>query len=174
MQDNLIMLDNLSIGYRGQSVLSGITLSIKRNSFTAILGANGAGKSTLLKTLLGLLPPISGQIKTMTIDGTPPVFGYVPQFNQFDPYYLLTGFEVALMGTYGRVSPGRFIPTHERVLPMNVCLLQVRMSLPTSSFLNFQAVRSSAYLLPVPWQHDRISLCLMNQPQAWITRQPMR
>ena len=114
MQKKLIMLDNLSIGYRGQSVLSGITLSIDHNSFTAILGANGAGKSTLLKTLLGLLPPISGQIKTMTIDGSPPVFGYVPQFSQFDPYYLLTGFEVALMGTYGRLSPGRFISAHEQ------------------------------------------------------------
>jgi ABC-type Mn2+/Zn2+ transport system ATPase subunit len=42
------------------------------------------------------------------------VFGYVPQSIQFDPIYLLTGFEVALMGTYGRVRPGRFVPSIER------------------------------------------------------------
>ncbi len=114
MNEGLITLDNLSIGYNGQPVLSGISVSIARASFTAILGANGSGKSTLLKTLIGLLPPVAGQIDTAPATGAPLVFGYVPQFIQFDPIYLLTGFEVALMGTYGRVRPGRFVPSIER------------------------------------------------------------
>ena len=114
MNKALITIDNLSIGYNGQSVLSGISLSIARASFTAILGANGSGKSTLLKTLLGLLPPVAGRIDTAASTGVPLVLGYVPQSNQFDPIYLLTGFDVALMGTYGRVRPGRFIPSAER------------------------------------------------------------
>ena len=114
MNDALITLDNLSIGYNGQPVLSGISLSIARDSFTAILGANGSGKSTLLKTLLGLLPPLAGRIDTAASTGAPLVFGYVPQAIQFDPIYLLTGFDVALMGTYGRVRPGRFVPSAER------------------------------------------------------------
>ena len=41
--------------------MSGISLSIARSSFTAILGANGSGKSTLLKTLLALQPAIAGK-----------------------------------------------------------------------------------------------------------------
>lgn len=110
MKDTFITLDNLGIGYGGQPVLSGISLSIARSSFTAILGANGSGKSTLLKTLLGLQPPIAGRIQF----ATPPVFGYVPQAIQFDPLYPLTGFDVALMGTYARVRPGRFVPPGER------------------------------------------------------------
>ncbi len=110
MNDALITLDNLSIGYNGQPVLSGISLSIARDTFTAILGANGSGKSTLLKTLLGLIPPLAGRIDT----DAPLVFGYVPQAIQFDPIYLLTGFDIALMGTYGRVRPGRFVPSAER------------------------------------------------------------
>jgi ABC-type Mn2+/Zn2+ transport system ATPase subunit len=114
MNDALIRLDNLSIGYNGQAVLSGISVSIARASFTAILGANGSGKSTLLKTLLGLLPPLAGRIETARRSSTPLIFGYVPQAIQFDPIYLLTGFEVALMGTYGRVRPGRFVPPRER------------------------------------------------------------
>ncbi len=109
MEETLITLDNLSIGYNGQSVLSGISLSLIRASFTAILGINGSGKSTLLKTILGLLPPIAGRL-----DSGPLVFGYVPQASQFDPVYLLTGFEVALMGAYGRVRPGHFVPPTER------------------------------------------------------------
>jgi len=114
MLEALITLNNLSIGYNGQSVLSGISASIARGSFTALLGANGSGKSTLLKTLLGLIPPLAGRINFATQDGAPPRFGYVPQSIQFDPMYLLTGFDVALMGTYGRVGPGRFIPDSER------------------------------------------------------------
>jgi len=110
MNDSLITLDNLAIGYNRQPVLSGISLSIERGSFTAILGANGSGKSTLLKTLLGLKPPIDGKIEITA----PATFGYVPQAIEFDPLYLLTGFEVALMGTYGRVGPGHFVPHHER------------------------------------------------------------
>jgi ABC-type Mn2+/Zn2+ transport system ATPase subunit len=114
MNEALIVLDNLSIGYNGQPVLSGISVSISRASLTAILGANGSGKSTLLKTLLGLLPPLAGRIHTTGATGTPLVFGYVPQSIQFDPIYLVTGFEVALMGTYGRVRPGHFVPPRER------------------------------------------------------------
>ena len=104
MNDSVITLESLAIGYDGQAVLSGISLAIARGSFTAILGANGTGKSTLLKTLLGLQPAVSGQIK---ID-PPATFGYVPQAIQFDPLYPLTGFDVALMGVFGRVGAMRF------------------------------------------------------------------
>ena len=113
MNKALITLDNLSIGYNSQPVLSGISLSIADASFTAILGVNGSGKSTLLKTILGLLPPVAGRIDTAS-SGAPLVFGYVPQSIQFDPIYLLTGFDVALMGVYGRVGPGRMVPAVER------------------------------------------------------------
>ena len=40
-----------------------IDLSIKRGSFTVITGRIGSGKTTLLRTLLGLLPAQSGEIK---------------------------------------------------------------------------------------------------------------
>jgi ABC-type Mn2+/Zn2+ transport system ATPase subunit len=112
MSEPVITLDGLAIGYDGQAVLSGISLAIARSSFTAILGANGSGKSTLLKTLLGLQPPVAGWIHF----GSPPVFGYVPQTVELDPLFPLTGFDVALMGTYGRVGPGRFPPHAERQL----------------------------------------------------------
>jgi ABC-type Mn2+/Zn2+ transport system ATPase subunit len=121
MRETLITFDNLSIGYNNQPVLWGISLSIARGGFTAILGANGSGKSTLLKTVIGLLPPIGGRIETSS-PGGPLVFGYVPQSVQFDPIYLLTGFEVALMGVYGRVQPGRFVPSAERAFTRE-CLL---------------------------------------------------
>jgi ABC-type Mn2+/Zn2+ transport system ATPase subunit len=106
MTDSIIQLVDLGIGYNGQTVLSGVNIEIARSSFTAILGANGTGKSTLLKTLLGLIPPVSGRIDIAMTEGRPTVFGYVPQAMQIDPLYPLTGFDVALMGVYGRVGPG--------------------------------------------------------------------
>jgi ABC-type Mn2+/Zn2+ transport system ATPase subunit len=114
MSEDFITVEDLSIGYDGNAVLSGISLRIKRGSFAAILGANGSGKSTLLKTLLGLQSPLAGRIRVAAASGEPVVFGYVPQTVQFDPLYHLTGFEVALMGVYGRVGPGRFVPESER------------------------------------------------------------
>ena len=113
MNDPLITLDQLVIGYNNLPLLSGISLSIPRGSFTAILDANGSGKSTLLKTLLGLQPPISGSIHISSTDGNPVVFGYVPQAIQFDPLYLLSGRDVARMGVYRRIGPGRWVPQCE-------------------------------------------------------------
>ncbi|MBF0566535.1 MAG: ATP-binding cassette domain-containing protein [Nitrospirae bacterium] len=113
MNETLITLDNLSIGYNNQAVLSGISFALVRAGFTAIVGTNGSGKSTLLKTILGLLPPLGGRISTAS-QSARLIFGYVPQFTHFDSIYLLSAFEVALMGTYGRVRPGFFIPHSER------------------------------------------------------------
>jgi ABC-type Mn2+/Zn2+ transport system ATPase subunit len=121
MNEPFITLDSLAIGYDGQPVLSGISLSIACGSFTAILGANGSGKSTLLKTLLGLQPPIAGRIRLSAPGGAAPIFGYVPQATQFDPLYLVTGYDVALMGVYGRVGPGRLVPQRERAF-VSECL----------------------------------------------------
>lgn len=40
-----------------------VNFKIERNQKIAICGVNGLGKSTLLKTILGLVPPISGEIE---------------------------------------------------------------------------------------------------------------
>jgi ABC-type Mn2+/Zn2+ transport system ATPase subunit len=120
MNEPLITLEHLAIGYNNQPVMSDISLSVLHGSFTAILGANGSGKSTLLKTLLGLQSPISGHIHIHSPSG-PVVFGYVPQSIHFDPLYLLRGFDVALMGVYHRIGPGRLVPQYERAF-VHECL----------------------------------------------------
>ncbi|HUI06323.1 MAG TPA: metal ABC transporter ATP-binding protein [Verrucomicrobiae bacterium] len=114
MSEALITFENLSIGYNNQPVLTGISLAIARASFTSILGTNGSGKSTMLKTLLGLIPPVAGRIQFAMDADAPPIFGYVPQSINLDPLYPFTGFDVALMGAFGRVGPGRFLPSSER------------------------------------------------------------
>ena len=62
MDNNIIVIKNLSKEFRGQKVLKGITMEIPENCIYGLLGPNGAGKSTLLKTMTGLLRPTSGEI----------------------------------------------------------------------------------------------------------------
>ena len=50
--------ENLEIGYT--STLSTISLDVKRGDRIGIIGGNGLGKSTFIKTIVGKIPPISG------------------------------------------------------------------------------------------------------------------
>lgn len=52
----MLEIQNLSAGYPGRNVLSGLDFSIPEGSFTALVGPNGCGKSTLLKAIVGITP----------------------------------------------------------------------------------------------------------------------
>jgi phospholipid/cholesterol/gamma-HCH transport system ATP-binding protein len=54
---------NLTIGYNGNNVLTNLTFGFPAGEITVILGRSGCGKSTLLKTLIGLNPPVSGELE---------------------------------------------------------------------------------------------------------------
>lgn len=59
---------DLTLGYGGAPVLSGITLDIPDHQVTAIVGPNACGKSTLLRCLARLIKPMSGEA---LLDGAP-------------------------------------------------------------------------------------------------------
>jgi urea transport system ATP-binding protein len=58
------MLDvhNLSAAYGQSEVLHNIDLSVAPGEIVAVVGRNGMGKSTLMKSLIGVIPPRSGQV----------------------------------------------------------------------------------------------------------------
>ncbi len=112
--DTLLTLDRVAVGYGRHVVLPEVNLRLRRGAFTGLLGANGSGKSTLIKAILGIIPPLGGHISFRTIDGREPVIGYVPQRDALDPIYLLSSFEVVLMGTCGRVRAARPISHAEK------------------------------------------------------------
>ena len=58
----VISANDLVIGY-DEPLSSKLNFVIERGQKVVIKGANGIGKSTLLKTLLGIIPPLSGECK---------------------------------------------------------------------------------------------------------------
>ncbi len=61
--DPLLHTERLTIGYGRKSVMNGINVDISPGQWIAIVGENGSGKSTFLKSLLRLVPPLSGSIR---------------------------------------------------------------------------------------------------------------
>ncbi|MCL5110566.1 MAG: metal ABC transporter ATP-binding protein [Chloroflexi bacterium] len=99
-------VDNLTVGYNGQPVLSGVNLSVPVGAKVAIVGPNGAGKSTLFKGLVGLLPARTGRV---LVHGRPVAqaldnVAYVPQREEVDWSFPVTALDVVLMGRYGRLG----------------------------------------------------------------------
>jgi iron complex transport system ATP-binding protein len=100
---------DLSIGHGRRRVGSGIGLAVGNGEVLALLGPNGAGKTTLFKTMLCLLPALSGSVE---IDGENIAhwprtrlarrLAYVPQAQAATfPY---TGLQMVLMGRTAHVG----------------------------------------------------------------------
>lgn len=72
MADTIIKMEDLAFSYPAEegnvplAALNGVSLSIERGSFVAVLGHNGSGKSTLAKHMNAVLLPAGG---TVWVDG---------------------------------------------------------------------------------------------------------
>lgn len=65
-EDRLHALEIEGLGYQhpgSRNGIDNINLRLERGSFTVVTGRIGSGKTTLLRTLQGLLPPDSGEIR---------------------------------------------------------------------------------------------------------------
>lgn len=87
-RDRLDVLEVTNLTYRYPGTdrgISGVSLSIKRGSFTAITGRIGSGKTTLLRVLLGLLPAQAGTIDWNGEPVTDPANFFVPPRCAYTP-----------------------------------------------------------------------------------------
>lgn len=69
MNDSIIDVSNVFFKYEGaeEAAVRGVSLSVKRGEFLAVLGRNGSGKSTLAKLLNALITPTEGAISVAGI-----------------------------------------------------------------------------------------------------------
>jgi ATP-binding cassette subfamily F protein 3 len=72
---DVVALEHLTIGYGELVLLEDLNLVLRYGQRMALIGPNGSGKTTLLKTILGIIPFISGRLRV----GTNVSFGYLAQ-----------------------------------------------------------------------------------------------
>ncbi|HAT84728.1 MAG TPA: ABC transporter ATP-binding protein [Rhizobiales bacterium] len=58
----MLKVDRINSYYGGAHILKDLSLQVKKHEVVALLGRNGAGKSTTMKSIMGLVPPVSGSI----------------------------------------------------------------------------------------------------------------
>ncbi len=116
-----LSVSNLTVAYDSAPVLDNVTFHIPAAKLAAIVGPNGAGKTTLMKTILGLLPPLGGQVlffgqprdKAMAKQ-----IAYVPQSGSVDWDFPTTVIDVVMMGRYGHLGWFRHPKARERAAAM--------------------------------------------------------
>jgi len=58
----IIRVEELISGYGKKEILHGISIGIKQEEITTLIGRNGVGKTTLLQTIMGFLKPKKGSV----------------------------------------------------------------------------------------------------------------
>lgn len=106
----LLQARGLTVGHGNRPVLSGIDLSLEPGQVLCLLGPNGAGKTTLFRTLLGLLPPLAGEI---LLEGRPlapmprtevaRALAHVPQ--ALSTPFAFRALDLVLMGASAHLGP---------------------------------------------------------------------
>ena len=126
-----IIFENVSFHYSeaGRPALNNFSTTIRKNEFVGITGASGSGKTTIVDLLIGLLKPISGEIKSDGVNIHKNLktwsnqIGYVPQSvylindtlknniafgvpdNEIDTNKLLEAIKSAQLGAYVKTLP---------------------------------------------------------------------
>ena len=106
MSSPVIEVDDVWVRMRGQTILEGVSLTVRQDDVYAIIGPNGGGKTTLLRVILGLLAPTSGEVRIlggMRMEMRRHL-GYVPQFRTFDFEYPITVQGMVLSGRLGHIT----------------------------------------------------------------------
>jgi branched-chain amino acid transport system ATP-binding protein len=58
----MLAIKDIHTYYGDSYILHGVSLTVSKGSVVALLGRNGAGKTTTLKSIMGVVPPRTGQI----------------------------------------------------------------------------------------------------------------
>jgi ABC-type Mn2+/Zn2+ transport system ATPase subunit len=97
---------HLNIGYNHDTVVKDIDLTLPCGQSLALVGTNGSGKSTLLKTIVNLLPPMSGELNILGKNpGKLPIrVAYLSQFHVSGFILPLRAIDVVRMGRFAKLG----------------------------------------------------------------------
>ncbi len=113
----LLTVTDLSVGYDSQAVISNLNFTVNSGDYLCIVGENGAGKTTLMRTLLRLIPPISGDITPG--DGLKlNEIGYLPQQTAVQKDFPASVREIVLSGCQGKCGLRPFYNKNDKKTAM--------------------------------------------------------
>jgi zinc transport system ATP-binding protein len=101
MNQAVIDVRGLDVGYRGRRVLSAVDWTVRPGEYWFLLGPNGSGKTTLLRAVLGLLRPLAGSIERDPATASLEHTGFVPQQSRTNPTLPTTVREFVSLGAVG-------------------------------------------------------------------------
>lgn len=101
----------LSAGYGSIATAEGLTFSVNDGDYLCIVGSNGSGKTTLMRTILGLQPALSGQVK---VNVNAKEIGYVPQQKAVQKDFPASVREVVMSGCQGSKGLRPFYSQREK------------------------------------------------------------
>ena len=64
----IIRVRDITVQFGSTRVLDGLSLDVKRGEILGFVGPSGAGKSVLTRTIIGLVPKVSGTIEVFGVD----------------------------------------------------------------------------------------------------------
>jgi manganese/zinc/iron transport system ATP- binding protein len=101
-----LQVSQLSVNYDKTPVLWDISCTVPAGKLVGIIGPNGSGKTTFLKSLLGLVPAISGKVDFLglPLKSIRKRIAYVPQRESVDWDFPITVRDLVLMGKYGQLG----------------------------------------------------------------------
>jgi len=67
---NVLVAENLTKSFEGLVAVNNVSIVVKENTFTMLIGPNGCGKTTLINCCTGILKPTSGRVLLGDIDIT--------------------------------------------------------------------------------------------------------
>lgn len=165
---NQIEIKDLEFGYRQESLLRGIHLSVRKGDVVMIVGENGSGKSTLLKLLLGELNAQKGSIKLfgrgLSSNSSFKEVGYVPQVQSFNQVtFPITVLELVVLSLYREFGPIKIPRKKHREKAIE---LLKKMGLEKYIHTPFNELSGGLK------QRTMITRALMNKPEILILDEP--
>jgi ABC-type Mn2+/Zn2+ transport system ATPase subunit len=94
---------DLWAGYAGLTpVIEAVEFVVPEGELVGLVGPNGAGKSTLFKAIVGLIPPLRGEVRVFgkPVDQARAEIAYMPQVDEVDWDFPVSVRDVVLMGRW--------------------------------------------------------------------------
>jgi ABC-type branched-subunit amino acid transport system ATPase component len=128
----MLELDSITAGYGELTVLSELSISLKKGETVCLIGPNGAGKSTVLRVVAGQLQPTMGKVN-------------------------FEGVDVSRCGCSEKIKKGiLFVPQGRNVFPS----LSLQENLNLSKIFISDALfeqRMETVLATFPWMRDKLN-----------------